>query len=153
LFEHDLFGKPLHTFPDHALAGVSLRFLDRHSRQHRRLFRRHPKIARRFQGTPDVWIFRAAIESNQLHAVAALSLETRSQSLCPLAKRLATVGTDNLYAVGHTILPRPDLHADFCNLANRSSQFVEIRLAGSLASVTNSFLRIAGFRSVALWIR
>jgi hypothetical protein len=25
LFEHDLFGKPLHTFPDHALAANSSR--------------------------------------------------------------------------------------------------------------------------------
>jgi hypothetical protein len=30
LFEHDLFGKPLHTFPDHALAenGLAMHFLE-----------------------------------------------------------------------------------------------------------------------------
>src|SRR5947207_10566679 len=42
LFEHDLFGKPLHTFPDHALA-EAIKGLDRGQRRRPHISRRHAR--------------------------------------------------------------------------------------------------------------
>jgi hypothetical protein len=67
--------------------------------------RRYPKIPRRLQRAPDIGIFRAAIESNQLHTVRALHLIAVAESLRPLAERLAAFGTQNLYPVGHEFYP------------------------------------------------
>jgi hypothetical protein len=39
LFEHDLFGKPLHTFPDHALKAFAREL------QPRRIYANRPKLA------------------------------------------------------------------------------------------------------------
>jgi hypothetical protein len=80
--------------------------LGRHPCQHDCFLRRYPKIPRRLQRAPDIGIFRAAIESNQLHTVRALNLIAVAESLRPLAERLAAVGTQNLYPIGHEILPQ-----------------------------------------------
>src|ERR1700736_5470215 len=85
---------------------IAFRRLSRHPCQHDCFLRRYPKIPRRLQRAPDIGIFRAAIESNQLHAVGALHLITVAESLRPLAERLAAFGTENLYPVGHEILPQ-----------------------------------------------
>jgi hypothetical protein len=85
---------------------IAFRRLGRHPCQHDCFLRRYPKIPRRLQRAPDIGIFRAAIESNQLHTVRALNLIAVAESLRPLAERLAAVGTQNLYPIGHEILPQ-----------------------------------------------
>src|SRR5450759_3455335 len=92
---------------------IAFRRLSRHPCQHDCFLRRYPKIPRRLQRAPDIGIFRAAIESNQLHAVRALHLITVAESLRPLAEMLAAFGTENLYPVGHEILPQGDYQAVF----------------------------------------
>ena len=86
--------------------GIAFRRLSRHSCHHDCFLRRYPKIPRRLQGTPDIGIFRAAIESNELHTVRALYLIAVAESLRPLAERLAAFGTENFYPVGHENLPQ-----------------------------------------------
>jgi hypothetical protein len=90
---------------------VAFRRLIRHRCQHNCFLRRCPKIPRRLQRAPDIGIFRAAIESNQLHTVWALHLIAVAESLRPLAERLAAFGAHNLYPVGHEILPQGDYQA------------------------------------------
>jgi hypothetical protein len=92
---------------------IALRRLIRHPCLHDCFLRRHPKIPRRLQRAPDIGIFRVAIESNQLHTVWALHLIAVAESLRPLAERLAALGTDNLYPVGHEILLQGDYQAVF----------------------------------------
>src|SRR5258706_5686013 len=92
---------------------IAFRRLIRHPCQHDCFLRRYPKIPRRLQRAPDIGIFRAAIESNQLHTVWALHLIAVAESLRPLAERLAAFGTHNLYPVGHEILPQGDYQAVF----------------------------------------
>src|ERR1700722_11628776 len=92
---------------------IAFRRLSRHPRQHDRFLSRYPKIPRCLQRTPDVGIFRAAVESNQLHAMRALHLIAGAQSLRLLAERLATFGALNLYAVGHANSPVKRLSAVF----------------------------------------
>jgi hypothetical protein len=92
---------------------IAFRRLSRHPCQHDCFLRRYPKIPRRLQRAPDIGIFRAAIESNQLHTVRTLHLIAVAESLRPLAERLAAFGTQNLYPVGHEILPQGDYQAVF----------------------------------------
>jgi hypothetical protein len=105
---------------------IAFRRLIRHPCEHDCFLGRYPKIPRRLQRTPDIGIFRAAIESNQLHAVWALHLIAVAESLRPLAERLAAFGTHNLYPVGHEILPQGDYQADLLGLANQLPQFGNI---------------------------
>jgi hypothetical protein len=92
---------------------IAFRRLSRHPCQHDCFLHRYPKISRRLQRAPDIGIFRAAIESNQLHTVWALQLITVAESLRPLAEGLPAFGTYNLYPVGHEILPQGDYQAVF----------------------------------------
>jgi hypothetical protein len=92
---------------------IAFRRLSRHPCQHDCFLRRYPKIPCRLQRAPDIGIFRAAIESNQLHTVRTLHLIAVAESLRPLAERFAAFGTQNLYPVGHEILPQGDYQAVF----------------------------------------
>jgi len=92
---------------------IAFRRLIRRPCQHDCFLRRYPQIPRRLQRAPDIRIFRAAIESNQLHTVWALHLIAVAEPPCPLAERLAAFGTHNLYPVGHEILPQGDYQAVF----------------------------------------
>src|SRR5580693_804022 len=110
LFDGNLFSAAdSHTKTQrHALVrskyGIAFRRLSRHPRQHDRFLRRYPKIPRRLQRTPDIGILRAAIESNQLHAMRALHLVAVSESGRSLAERLAAFGAQHHYPVGHESL-------------------------------------------------
>jgi hypothetical protein len=83
---------------------IAFRPLSRHPSQYNSFLRRYPKIPRRLERTPDIRIFRAAIESNQLHAMRALHLIAVPESRRSLAERLATFRTKDLYPIGHEIL-------------------------------------------------
>jgi hypothetical protein len=87
--------------------------LSRYPSQHDRFFSSYPKIPRCLQRAPDIGIFRAAIERNQIHAMRALHLIAVAESWRPLAERFAAFGTDNLYPVGHGILLQGDYHLYF----------------------------------------
>jgi hypothetical protein len=82
---------------------ITFRRLSRHAGENDRRFCRNPKIPRRFKRTSDVWIFRAAIEGNQLHAMRALHLIAFTESLRSLGERLFALGTQNLDPVSHEI--------------------------------------------------
>jgi hypothetical protein len=60
--------------PSPLVAGVSLRLLGGHPRHHQRGLRGDTNVSRRFQGTPNVWIFRAGVEGDQSHAIRTLHL-------------------------------------------------------------------------------
>ena len=92
---------------------IAFRRLSRHPCQHDCFLRRYPKIPRRLQRAPDIGIFRAAIESNQVHTVRALHLIAVAESLRPLAERLAASGTQNLDPVGHEILRKEMISLSF----------------------------------------
>jgi hypothetical protein len=83
--------------------GIPFRRLIRHTSPNDRVLRRMPKIPRRFKRTPDVRVFRAAIEGNQLHAMRALHLIALTESLRSLGERLFALGTQNLDPVSHEI--------------------------------------------------
>jgi hypothetical protein len=80
----------------------SLRLI-RHASQNDRVFRCSSKIPRRLERTPDVGVFRAAIECNQLHAVRALHLISLTESLRSFGKGLFALGTQNFNSVSHEI--------------------------------------------------
>src|SRR5664279_3312708 len=73
----------------------------RHTSQNDRILRRMPKIPRCLKRTPDIWVFRAAVESNQLHAMRTLHLVTLTESCCPFAEGLFALETQNFNSVGH----------------------------------------------------
>jgi hypothetical protein len=60
-----------------------------------------PKIPRRLERTPDVRVFRAAIERYQSHAVRALHLISLTEPLRPFAEGLFAIGALNFDSVGH----------------------------------------------------
>jgi hypothetical protein len=74
-----------------------------HASQNERRLCRNPKIPRRLERSPDVWVFRAAIEGNQLHAVRALHLISFTESLRSFGEGLFALGTQNLNSVDHDI--------------------------------------------------
>jgi hypothetical protein len=92
---------------------IAFRRLSRHPSQHDRFLSRYPKIPRCLERAPDIGIFRAAIERNQIHAMRALHLIAVAEPWGPFAERLAAFGTDNLYPVGHGILPQEDYQPFF----------------------------------------
>jgi hypothetical protein len=108
---------------------IAFRCLSRNPCQHDCFLRRYSKIPRCLQRAPDIGIFRAAIESNQLHTVRALHLIAVTESLRPLAERLAAFGTQNLYPVGHETLPQGDYQTCLLGLANQLPQFGNINPA------------------------
>src|SRR6185312_7619262 len=83
--------------------GVPFLRLTCHASQNDRVLRCDSKIPRRLERTSDVWVFRAAIECNQLHAVRALHLISLTESLRPFGKRLFALGTQNFNSVSHEI--------------------------------------------------
>jgi hypothetical protein len=94
---------------------IAFRRFSRHTRLHDRFLRCYPKIPRRLKRTPDIGILRAAIESNQLHAIWALHLITVAEAWRPLAERLVALGTQDFYSVGHEIFPRFLISEDYAN--------------------------------------
>ena len=87
---------------------IPFRCLSRRPGQHDGFLRGNPKIPRRLQWASDIWIFRAAIEGNELHAMRALHLIAAAESSRPFAERLAAFGTEDLDSVGHAVLPQGD---------------------------------------------
>src|ERR1700733_9764681 len=75
--------------------GITLRRLSRHTGENDRRLCRMPKIPRRLERTPDVRVFRAAIECYQPHAVRALHLMSLTEPLRPFGEGLLAVGTLN----------------------------------------------------------
>jgi hypothetical protein len=83
--------------------GIAFGRFGRHTSHHHRRLRRHPKIPGCLKRTPDIGIFRPAIEGNQLHAMRALHLIAVPESWRPLAEGLPALGTHNFNSVGHEI--------------------------------------------------
>jgi hypothetical protein len=83
--------------------GIPFRRLICHASENDRRLCRDANIPRRLERTPDIWVFRAAIEGNQLHAMRALHLITFTKSLRSLGERLSALGTQNLNPVSHEI--------------------------------------------------
>jgi hypothetical protein len=83
--------------------GVTLRGLSRHTGENDRRLCRNPKIPRRLERTPDVRVFRAAIERYQPDAVRALHLMSLTEPLRPFGEGLFAIGTLNFDSVGHEI--------------------------------------------------
>ena len=82
---------------------IAFRRLSRQTSQNDRFLRRNPKIPCRLKRTSNIWVFRAAVESYQLHAMRALHLITVTEPRCPLAERFFALGTQNFNSVSHEI--------------------------------------------------
>jgi hypothetical protein len=81
--------------------GIAFRRLIRQTSPNDRRLRRNPKVPRCLERTPDVCVFRATIEGNQLHAMRALHLIAFTKSLRPLGEGLFALGTQNFNSVSH----------------------------------------------------
>jgi hypothetical protein len=81
--------------------GITFGRLNRHASLNDRRLRRNSKFPRGLERTPDVWVFRTAVESNQPHAMRALHLRAVTESRCPLAEGPSALGTQNFNSVGH----------------------------------------------------
>jgi hypothetical protein len=102
-------GAALTAEPPALIVGVARRHLGGDSRLHENRLRGNPKLSRHFQWAPDIRVFRAVIEDNQLHAMRTLHLIAMLEFDGPLGKGLAAFGAYARNSIGHETLLQPTL--------------------------------------------